>query len=514
MTTRRELIDAVAARYRAAGRDQKKEILDEFVRVTGFHRKHAIRVLKKVPRPETPEPRQRARIYDEAVREALTIVWEAADRICGKRLRQVIAGLVDAMERHGHLKLDAAVRENLLSMSAATMDRLLTTVRVTAKQGRRRTMINTPLRKSIPVRTFGDWHDPSPGFFEMDMVVHCGKSTAGSYVHSLVLTDIASGWTEAIAMVVREQTLVTESVSDIRTKLPFAVRGLDVDNDGAFINDTLVGYCRDNKIELTRCRAYKKNDQAWIEQKNGAVIRRMVGYGRMEGVQAAAVLNKLYTSARLFVNFFQPSFKLLSKTREGAKVIKKYHPPATPCERLLERQDVSDACKEQLRQTLAALDPVRLLSEIREAQRVLVELEGGVAKAETAQSTAGLSGFVASLSTVWRDGEVRPTHRKRASGPRTWRTRTDPFEKVWPIVEQWLNEQPDANAKDLFLRLQATTPEVFQPGQLRTLQRRVKQWRSEIARRLVFDAEQEPEAETALSMASVAAVRSDGRVEA
>src|SRR6202167_1261456 len=179
-----------------------------------------------------------------------------------------MAGMVNAMERHGHLRLDATVRESLLTMSAATMDRLLTTVRDTAKRGRRRMMINTPLRKSIAVRTFGDWNDPSPGFFEMDMVVHCGKSTIGSYVHSLVLTDIASGWTEAIAMVVREQTLITESVSNVRTKLPITVRGLDVDNDSAFINDTLVGYCRDNKIELTRCRPYKKNDQAWIEQKN------------------------------------------------------------------------------------------------------------------------------------------------------------------------------------------------------------------------------------------------------
>src|SRR5262245_42782988 len=340
VTTRRELIDAVAARYRAAGRNQKKEILDEFVKVTGFHRKHTIRALKKSAKFETPEPRQRARIYDEAVGEALTIVWEVADRICGKRLRQVIAGLVDAMERHGHLKLEATVRESLLSMSAATMDRLLTTVRDTAKRGRRRTMINTQLRKSIAVRTFGDWQDPAPGFFEMDMVLHCGKSTVGSYVHSRVLTDIASGWTEAIAMVVREQTLVTESVSEIRTKLPFPVRGLDVDNDSAFINDTLVNYCRDNKIELTRCRAYKKNEQAWLEQKNCGVIRRMVGYGRLEGGQAAAVLNKLFASARLFVNFFQPSFKLIAKTREGAKVVKKYHPPATPCERLLERKDV------------------------------------------------------------------------------------------------------------------------------------------------------------------------------
>lgn len=504
MATRRELIEAVAARYRAADRKQKKGILDEFVRLTGFHRKHAIRVLRKAPREKAGEPRQRARIYNEAVREALTIVWEASDRICGKRLRQVIAGLIDAMERHDHLKLEPAVRESLLSMSAATMDRLLTTVRDTAKEGRRRTMINTALRKSIPIRTFGDWHDPAPGFFEMDMVVHCGKSTVGSYVHSLVLTDIASGWTEAIAMVVREQTLITESVSAIRTKLPFPVRGLDVDNDSAFINDTLVDYCWDNKIELTRCRVYKKNDQAWIEQKNGAVIRRMVGYGRLEGAETAAALNQLYTSARLFVNFFQPSFKLLSKTREGAKVIKKYHAPATPCERLLERKDVSDECKGRLREALAALDPVRLLSEIREAQRVIAQLEIGVANPETVHATPALKGFVASLSTAWRDGEVRPTHRKRSSGPRTYRTRVDPFEAVWPQVQQWLNEQPDANAKDLFHRLRESAPGAFAPGQLRTLQRRVKQWRSGIARQLVFGLE--PEAQTDGKMSAVSAV--------
>jgi hypothetical protein len=503
MATRRELIEAVAARYRVAGRNQKKEILDEFVKVTGFHRKHAIRVLKRSAKQEAP-PRQRARIYNEAVREALTIIWEAADRICGKRLRQVMVGLVDAMERHGHLKLDAAVRESLLSMSAATMDRLLTTVRDAAKQGRRRTMINTALRKSIPVRTFGDWHDPAPGFFEMDMVLHCGKSTVGSYVHSLVLTDIASGWTESIAMVVREQTLVTESVSEIRTKLPFMVRGLDVDNDGAFINDTLVNYCRDNKIELTRCRAYKKNDQAWIEQKNGAVIRRMVGYGRLTGAPTAAVLNKLYTSARLFVNFFQPSFKLLSKIREGAKVIKKYHPPATPCERLLERMDVSDDCKAQLRRTLAELDPVRLLSEVREAQRMLAQLEVGIAGTETAQGSSALSGFAAGLATAWHDGEVRPTHRKRTNGPRTYRTRVDPFESVWPQVQQWLKEQPDANAKDLFLRLQGNMPGVFPPGQLRTLQRRVKQWRSELARQLVLGLEFGPALEPELCVGAAA----------
>jgi hypothetical protein len=182
------------------------------------------------------------------------------------------------MERHEHLQLDGDVRRLLLAMSAATMDRILKPVREAGKQGRRRSAINTPLRKSIAVRTFNDWNDPPPGFFEMDMVAHCGKSVAGSHAHSLVLTDIASGWTEAAAMVVREQTLITVTVEEVRVKLPFAMLGLDVDNDSAFINETVVDYCRDRNLELTRSRAYKKNDQAWIEQKNGAVVRRLVGY--------------------------------------------------------------------------------------------------------------------------------------------------------------------------------------------------------------------------------------------
>ena len=225
MASRRELIEAVAARYRASGRSEKKEILDEFVKVTGFHRKHAIRVLKKSVKEGGSEPRHRARVYDEAIQQALTIVWEAADRICGKRLREVIGGMLEAMERHGHLQLDREVRERLLAMSAATMDRLLKPVREASKQRRRRSGLSTPLRKSIAIRTFGDWNDPAPGFFEMDMVAHCGKSTAGSHVFSLVLTDIATGWTEAAAMMVREQSLVTELVQDIRGKLPFVMQG-------------------------------------------------------------------------------------------------------------------------------------------------------------------------------------------------------------------------------------------------------------------------------------------------
>jgi len=491
LATRRELIEAIAGRYHAATRIEKKKILDEFIEVTGFHRKHAIRALKRHT-GNSSEPSPRARIYDEAAVTALTILWEAADRICGKRLKEAIPTLVDAMERHGHLQLEPEVRSRVLAMSAATMDRVLKPARDSGKQGRRRSGINnTPLRKSIAVRTFSDWNDPPPGFFEMDMVAHCGKSVAGSHAHSLVLTDIASGWTEGAAMVMREQTLITVTVEEVRLKLPFPMLGLDVDNDSAFINETVVDYCKDRKLELTRSRAYKKNDQAWIEQKNGSVVRRMVGYGRLEGVAATTALGELHDVVRLYVNFFQPSFKLKSKIREGAKVKKKYYLPATPYERLLASDRVTDACKGQLREAFSKLDPVQLLNQIRERQRKLVQHEVGSGSEKGTETSQELNRFVENLATAWHDGEIRPTHRKQSTGPRTWRTRVDPFESVWPVVEQWLDERPDANAKELFHRLQTELSISFDPGQLRTLQRRVKEWRTAIARRLVLGSELE-----------------------
>jgi hypothetical protein len=423
--------------------------------------------------------------------EALTILWEAADRICGKRMKAAIPTLLSATEQHGYLSLNEDVRQLVLTVSAATIDRLLIPVRNAGRQGRRRTGINTPLRKSIAVRTFTDWKDPPPGFFEMDMVARCGKSAAGSYTHSLVLTDIASTWTVAAAMVMREQTLVAATVEEIRKRLPFPLLGLDVDNDGAFINETLVSYCRERGIEFTRSRAYKKNDQAWIEQKNGSVVRRMVGYGRLEGRAAAAALATLHDAARLYVNFFLPSFKLVTKTREGARISRKYDKPATPCERLLCCETVPEARKQELRRTFASLDPVLLLSRIRAAQRRISELETGTAQAVSSPDDQKPDRFVDKMKLAWKNGEIRLTHRKRVTGPRTWRTRVDPFESAWSTVERWLQEQPDATAKGLFQRLREETNMRFDPGQLRTLQRRVKEWRTEIARRLVFGADPE-----------------------
>ena len=156
----------------------------------------------------------------------------------------------------------------------------------------------------IPVRTFGDWQNPDPGFCEADLVAHCGESLAGSFVHTLVLTDVASGWTKCLPLLVREGSLVVHALDRVRAALPFPLRGIDTDNGSEFVNDVLVAYCQEHGIAFTRSRPYRKNDQAWVEQKNGAVVRRLVGHGRLEGIAAAEALARLYTASRLFVNCF------------------------------------------------------------------------------------------------------------------------------------------------------------------------------------------------------------------
>lgn len=299
---RQELVQAICGRYRTVSPEDKSRILDEFVALTGYHRKHAIRVLNGFAETPASSKRGRLRLYDEAVREALIVFWEASDRICGKRLKPLLPVLLPALERHGHVSLDPIVRERLLAVSASTIDRMLSGTR--ASSGRRiRAKTRPAVRRSVPVRTFADWHDPLPGFLEIDLVVHCGESMAGSFASTLVLTDIASGWTECIALLVREGSLVVEALERLRLALPFPVRGVDSDNGSEFVNELLVTFCTDRGIEFTRSRPYRKNDQAWVEQKNGSVVRRLVGYGRLEGLAAAEALSRLYSASRLFVNF-------------------------------------------------------------------------------------------------------------------------------------------------------------------------------------------------------------------
>ena len=256
MTTRKELVAALRLRYRSAAFSDRIKILDEFVALTCYHRKHAIRVLRGEFSPAT-EVRQRNRVYDEAIAQALTVLWEAGDRVCGKRLKPLTPMLVDAMERHGHLDLDPAIKTKILQISAATIDRVLASTRAHIDgQRKRRKGVGSAIRRSIPVRTFADWLDPPPGFFEIDMVEHCGGSkTDGDFVHTLTLTDIASGWTECVAMRVREQMLVIEAFDKMAAELPFAMLGVDSDNDSTFMSQSVFDYCKGRGLVQTRSRA-------------------------------------------------------------------------------------------------------------------------------------------------------------------------------------------------------------------------------------------------------------------
>lgn len=499
MATRREVLRVVRAHYVGKSRSEKTQILDEFVAVTGYHRKHAIRLLNQKEDELERPPRVGRRIYGEAVRAALIIVWETADRICGKRLKAGLPSLVESMERHGHLSLDDEVRRRLLAASASTIDRLLAPIREEAGRRKRRSGASSAILRKVPVRTFGDWGDPVPGFFEGDLVAHCGGTMAGSFVHTFVLTDIASGWTDGLPLLVRERGLVTEALDAFGSRLPVAIRGLDTDNDSVFMNETLVKYCDRNEIELTRSRAYRKNDQAWVEQKNGSVVRRLVGHDRFAGVAAAQILARLFDVARLYVNFFQPSFKLRDKTRVGAKVTRRYYPPATPCDRLLAHSAVCDETKAQLRQCQAELDPVKLIKQLREAQAELAQLATGSGETpEASQAGTSMESFLDQLPELWRLGEARPTHRRRSTKPRTWRTRADPFEAVWSEARSWLEQEPDITGKALFDRIREHRPGEFAPGQLRTLQRRVQEWRQAMARQLLTISTPAPEAEADL----------------
>lgn len=485
MGTRDELLSALVSRYGQAGRLDKGRILTEFVRVTGYHRKHAARLLRGGSRADRSAPRPRRRLYDDAVREALIVLWEASDRICGKRLKPLIPMLVAAMERHGHLALDPVVRERLEAMSAATIDRILGPVhKQSGNCNRRRQAPSSAIRRAVPIRTYAEWNDPPQGFFEADLVSHSGPLTSGSFAQTLVLTDIASGWTECAPLLFREQQLLTEVLKALRNVVPLPILGFDTDNDSVFINETVKTWCDASGAAFTRSRPYRKNDQAHVEQKNGAIVRRMVGYRRFEGLAATQAQADLYRPMRLFVNFFQPSFRLAETTRDGALIRKRYHPPLTPHQRLLADPRTPQALKDTLDEQYALLDPVSLLRDIRAAQQALVEIADMTPAPKT--DAPPLEAFLESLKVAWHStDEIRPTAQRKPSKPR-YRTVPDPLEGVTETLKAWFDADPGVTGRQLLNRLQKSDPGAHPDSLIRTVQRRLKAWRRESARALVM----------------------------
>lgn len=368
--SKRELLEAIRPRYRRANKAEKTCILDEFVAITGYHRKHAIRLLKHGVKKPKRKKRGRPKVYTGKVISALIKIWKVCDCICSKRLHPFLPEMMAVLEREEELALSVKTKSLLLQISPATIDRCLRRVRRQRGRGLSTTKPGTLLKQAIPVRTFADWDDARPGFVEMDLVAHCGDSTHGEYLNTLNVVDVFTGWSECPVLANRSQREVSAAIERLRERLPFPLLGIDSDNDSAFINDNLYRYCQQEKITFTRSRPYKKNDQAHVEQKNWSVVRRLIGYERYESDEALTLMRAIYQDWRLYVNFFQPVLKLVEKRRVGSKVRKRYDTARTPYQRVLESPDVSEEDKERLRQIYFTLNPVVL------RQRIDKNLEG------------------------------------------------------------------------------------------------------------------------------------------
>jgi len=362
-----EYTEAVRGRYFRASKKEKGGILNEFTSVTRYHRKAAIRLLRRGNLPRANKKRGRPRQYDAAVVDALKVLWEATDRLCSKRLYPFLPELVKILRRHGDKSMTAEIEAELCRISPSSIDRRLRPYR---RLGGRRSFTTTKpgswLKSSIPIRTFADWEDERPGFLEVDLVSHCGESTEGFYLTSLSTVDIASAWVECVGVWGKGQERVGAAVHRIRRRLPLPMLGLDSDNGGEFINEHLYRYCQREGITFTRSRSYKKNDSCYVEQKNWSVVRRLVGYDRYSSRAALEALNRVYDLLRLYVNFFQPVMKLVSKTRHGAKVHKVYDTARTPYQRLLEAGVLTEAKRQELAAIYHGLNPVALLKRINE----------------------------------------------------------------------------------------------------------------------------------------------------
>ena len=357
------------ARYREASKKERGAILDEFVKTTGYHRKHAIGVLNgRRVRAQGPIRRPRRRVYTADVADALEILADLFDNICSKRLRTALDIELPRLYRRGAIPMSQACYDKLLVISPATMDRLLSERRRVPGKRRGFTKPGTLLKDRIPIRTWADWSEDQPGFCELDLVDHSGGIVIRGSDHAwtLCFTDIHITWTECVAVRNKAQIHVFDAIKHARRRLPFPLLGIDSDNGSEFINDQLYRYCVQEQITFTRGRVGRKNDNAHVEQKNWSIVRRTVGYHRYDTPQQLDLLNRLYAVLHFYGNFFLPVMKLKEKVRVGSKVKRIYDDPATPYARALASDHISEVDKDTLRETYSYLDLLDLRRRIDE----------------------------------------------------------------------------------------------------------------------------------------------------
>jgi integrase-like protein len=372
---RREYAEVMRRRYRAAAtKEGRGRLLNEYCANTGCHRKAAIRRLRAGPGGGTRRPGRPA-VYGRELGLVLERVWLASDQLSGKLLRPVLPALLTALQVHHGVAIAPPVWAALTAASAATLDRLLRPLRRRrGRQPRRLSPALNRIRAQVPLRTWSEWEGVAPGALQGDLVLHCGETTAGRYCATLVAVDVATTWTELQPLWDLHHQRVTGAIQHLHLRLPFALREWHSDNGSEFINACLLGWCQRRQVRFTRGRPYRKNDQAWVEQRNGLLVRRLVGYDRYGSRAAFTVLHRLYGLLRLQHNFFRPVRKLVSKRRVGSKVVKRYDAAQTPYQRVLAAGVLSLEQRQCLDQQLRALDPIALAQQIQQTLDVLWKL--------------------------------------------------------------------------------------------------------------------------------------------
>jgi hypothetical protein len=368
-------LSRLQARYREASRKERTMILDEFVKTTGYHRKHAIAVLNgRRERVQGPIQRPRHAVYGAEEATALVILADLFDNICAKRLRAAMDVELPRLYQSGVLPISQECYEKLLVVSPATIDRLRAGRERIAGRRRGFTKPGTLLKDHIPIRTWAEWTEEQPGFCELDLVDHSGgRNIRGSdHAWTLCFTDIDTSWTECVAVPNKAQVHVFAAIRRARQRLPFPLLGIDSDNGAEFINNQLYRYCLQERITFTRGRSGRNNDNAHVEQKNWSVVRRAVGYHRYDSPEQVNLLNSLYALLHYYDNFYLPVMKLAEKVRIGSKVKRTYDQPQTPYARILNSPHVSEADKAELQEAYGYLDLVSLRRRIDELQDQLL----------------------------------------------------------------------------------------------------------------------------------------------
>ena len=415
--------------------------------------------------------RHRPRRYDESVRRALPVLWEASDRVCSKRLKALLPVLLEALERHQRLKLDPATRLKLTGISAASIDRLLAEARAAGFIDRSRRTPSVP-RHSSPIQRYASRHF-RPGEVYLRWAAGGSGDTLGRRPCTLVLVDLFSGWTDYALLRVQEPSAVIQSLAELCTRLPFGLRGITLGTELEFSATALEHYCGGHGLVLTRSPRGLSRPAAPHSPADGAPDLTEDALLDADGAPRDALL-RVNEATRSFINFFHVAFRLQDHPGDRSTV-SRVHSLSTPCTRLLLSSELSEQHKLQLRQQAASLDPMQLLEEIRRMRSRLALLAAGfrLHPPQTGSETCP----VVHMTLIAPDGRA-VAHANTPPSARPWRTHQDAFQTVWPTVQAWLQVNPTQTSKVLFARLQHAFPGVYQEGQLRSLQRRLKDWRS------------------------------------